>query len=87
LYEVAPVTVGQEYAIVLPPQTPLTGPAIEAGVPGLLYSLMLRLLLTPIQFEAFTLKEPEVNVDPKVSVSVLVPCPETIDVLVGIVQV
>jgi hypothetical protein len=58
---------------VLPPQTAFKGPLIELGVPGLLYKVMLRLLLTPMQLEAFTLNVPLVNAAPKDNTIELVP--------------
>jgi hypothetical protein len=87
LYDEAPVTKGHENALVLPPHTPFKGPLIELGVPGLLYKVRLLLLLAPRQLAAFTLNVPLVNVAPNSSVKDAVPCPETIDVLAGIVQV
>ena len=72
----------------LPAHTPSRVPAIELGVPGLLASVSVLLELVPaMQLEAFTLKVPETKEELKLTVAVVVPCPETMLEFVGAVQV
>ena len=71
----------------LPAQTPSKVPAIELGVPGLLERVSVLLELVPaMQLEAFTLKVPETKEELKLTVAVVVPCPETMVALLGAVQ-
>ena len=83
IYEVAPVTLEQEYDWVDPAHTPVTGPVIRDGVANPFTNLIKRAELVPAQFEAVTVRFPETNAGLISSSILVVPCPVTMVVLAG----
>jgi hypothetical protein len=65
----------------------LSGPAMETGTEVALVRANVRAVDAPRQFEAVTLKFPEVNPVKKDTVILVVPWPFTMDALAGAVQV
>ena len=72
----------------LPAHTPRKVPAIELGVPGLLARVSVLFVLVPaMQLDALTFRVPETKEELKLTVAVVVPCPDIMLAFVGADQV
>ena len=72
----------------VPAQAPVRFPAMDAGVPGLLAMANDLFALVPaMQLDAFTYRVPETKEALKLTVALVVPCPEIMLAFVGVVQV